>query len=360
MTYLDPVQMVREMADLGVAEKKVAELLAEKAGYLPQARPLSVLIEALFSGLPLLVEGPAGAGKTALAQALATTFEMPLFRLSCAEGLTRESVLYRWNREAQRVFLEQETANGRDFNDIQNAIYTRQFLDLAPVTAALDAANCGKRPILLIDEIDKINETSDLLLEPLAEFSVNVEFLRPEPRIQLETPDHRPVVILTSNNIRHGVSSPLRNRALYTYIETPVLKERIKILFQHGKGIRRNTLLQLVVILEQIATLRLTDPPGLRNGTRLAKALSEKKLESIGMETFRRHLCYLSSNQGDLARLETQAAFLFESSLHPPLEIREAVDVLYDSETQYTDETLIFLAAQELETTLDDILRIPS
>ncbi len=347
MTYLDPVQLVRNATDFSVGEKAVAQILAEKAGYIVQAQPLSDLTEALFSGSPLLVEGDKGAGKTALAEAMSLAFGMPLFCLSCADGLDRESILYKWNRDAQRIHLEVESQKGRDISSIVEETFTKRFLDLGPVTAALDASNYGFRPVLLIDEIDKLGKVSDLLLQALARFTVNVEFLQPFPFIKVESPDDVPLVILTSNNLRDGVSVPLRNRGLYTYLESPVLKERINILHIHSKGIGVVAFLQLIVILELIPSLRLTDPPTLRNATRLARTLSRKNVESLTLPLLKRHLCYLATNQGDIKRLQSQLANLYELSLTPSPEIIQIVGQLFQQDEFLTDEAAMSLAAAE-------------
>ncbi len=355
MTFIDPVKLVRDAGNMEEAELFLSDLLAN-AGYISQKRPLSVLVESLFGGIPLLIEGDPGAGKTALAQALAAACSMPLFKLSCAEGLTRQTVLYQWNFLNQRIYMEQERQRGRAFEEIQPELYTRQFLDLAPVVAALDASNYGVRPILLIDEIDKLDpKLSDLLLEALSEWCVTVEFLRPEPRICVENPKNRPVVILTSNNIRNGVSAPLRNRAIYTHIASPVLSERIRIFHQHARGISQAVLLQLVTIFEQISLMRLTHPPGLRNGTRWARVLAEKDVPHIDLPLLRRNLCYLVQNQSDLNRLEAQAALLFESSLNPPAEIVSEICALYGADDIGVSEPqMALLAVQALENQFDE------
>ncbi|MFQ3583252.1 MAG: MoxR family ATPase [Chloracidobacterium sp.] len=326
----DPVSVVHNYT-ISEAKQFLRDHLA-KAKYYPQQQTLDALYESLYSGYPLLMEGPPGAGKTRLAEALAECMDLPLLKISCAEGIRREMVLYRWNREAQQVFLQQESMLGRNLDDIKHEMYTRRFLDLAPVAQAIEWAAQGRRSILVIDEIDKLTpEASDLFLEPFSEWKVTIEMYTEGGCIKLSDPNFRPIVMLTSNAIRHGVSSPLRNRALYTYIFPPTLSERIKILYQYTEGkLSKGVFTQFVNLVETIGKSNLQEPPSLRNFTRLAVVLASKNIKRFTLDTVAGHLCYIANNEPDLKKLESQCAFLLEVSRIIPPEIEQVADQLYE------------------------------
>jgi MoxR-like ATPase len=299
-------------------------------GYFIQDVVLHALIESLYSCRPLLLEGPPGAGKTHLAEKLAEVYHLPKAKLSCAEGIQREQVLYTWNRSLQQMYLAQERERGRALEEIQAEIYGLSFLDAGPVLKAFSWSMQGNPGILIIDEIDKLSPgASDMLLEPFSEWSISIEYYSGPP-VHLPDPMDRPLVIMTSNDIRHGVSAPLRNRALYAYLTPPTLEERIRILHHNGSSLSMDVFRSAVDILERIQLqLKLIDPPGLRKGTAFIQSLAQKKITALTAEVLEHHLCYLTSNESDYKRLRNFIPSLIEQSHFPPPELKRLVEQHY-------------------------------
>jgi MoxR-like ATPase len=212
----------------------LAEVLAS-VGYIIQRRALIDLSHALRSRKPLLIEGPRGGGKTALAESLAEACNLTLFYLQGMDDLTIADVLYSWDREAQTQMVRQELAAGTKLMEAQDKQFTREFLILGEALAAFEYARLNTpAPVLIIDEADKLTEKiEDMLLQLLGRGVAHV------PRfgnVGVADSARRPIVILLSNDIRHDLSAPLRSRCLYTWLDPPTPKEEVRILRARAPG----------------------------------------------------------------------------------------------------------------------------
>src|SRR5262252_4417507 len=206
----------------------LAELLAG-AGYVIQRRALIDLAHALRSRKPLLIEGPRGGGKTALAESLAQGCNLISFYLQGMDDLTMADVLYSWDREAQTQMVRQELVAGTSLREAQAKQFSREYLVLGEALAAFNYADMYfDPPVLIIDEADKLTEKiEDMLLQLLGRGSAQV------PRfgnVGVSDRSRWPIVILLSNDIRHDLSPPLRSRCLYTWLDSPVPQEEVLIL----------------------------------------------------------------------------------------------------------------------------------
>ncbi|MDH3426423.1 MAG: MoxR family ATPase, partial [Acidimicrobiia bacterium] len=180
------------------------------AGYLPDDRIAQVVFLAERLDKPMLVEGPAGVGKTELAKAVADATGRPMIRLQCYEGLDESKALYEWNYRKQLLRLQAD--QGRQWDEVSDDIFTEDFLLARPL---LDAIRSPDPVVLLIDEVDRIEvETEALLLEVLADFQVTIPELG-----TIEASSH-PLVVLTSNNTRE-LSEALKRRCLFLHIGYP-------------------------------------------------------------------------------------------------------------------------------------------
>ncbi|MCF8572299.1 MoxR family ATPase [Gordonia sp. HY002] len=187
----------------------VTARLAE-TGYLADAATATTTFLADRLGKPLLVEGPAGVGKTELARAIAQATGSDLIRLQCYEGIDEARALYEWNH-AKQILAIQATGN-RDWDSAKNDIFSEEFLLARPLLTAISRT---EPTVLLIDEIDKADvDIEGLLLEVLSDFAITI------PEMGTVSATRRPIVLLTSNANRE-LSEALKRRCLYLYIDFP-------------------------------------------------------------------------------------------------------------------------------------------
>lgn len=289
--------------------------------YSPRPDFLNDLIEAIDSELSILIEGEPGTGKTLAALSLCKTFGLTLYRVQCMANIDRGKVLGRWEEQLQNQFTLQAAASGVSLDEARRRQWTFDFFSLGDAlsayfhsSAAVAANNAngnngngsraGRIPnLLLIDEIDKLSdEDEDMFLQLLEEGGTNI------PRLGflgLPKDAEPPIVILTSNNLRSGVSSPLRSRCLYTYVEPPSLIEEIVILKTQVPEADDEQLTQTVKLVEQIRLDKafIRQPPQLRESVRFLKALVRKSIRDLTPDVIQKHLCYLAKTKGDRKQL---------------------------------------------------------
>jgi MoxR-like ATPase len=188
------------------ADKRLAEV-----GYLADSATSTTAYLAGALEKPLLVEGPAGVGKTELAKAIAASTGAELIRLQCYEGLDESRALYEWNYKKQLLRIQAENKDA-DWSDLHDDIFSEEFLLTRPL---LTAIRRDQPTVLLIDEVDKTDvEVEGLLLEVLSDFQVTI------PELGTITATRRPIVLLTSNATRE-LSEAVKRRCLYLHIDYP-------------------------------------------------------------------------------------------------------------------------------------------
>jgi len=244
-------------------------------------------------GKPILVEGPAGVGKTELAKALSRATGRELVRLQCYEGLDEAKALYEWNYRKQLLQI-QATASAREGDAApveMGEIFTEEFLLERPLMRAIASPD---PVVLLIDEIDKTDQEFEaMLLELLSDFQITIPEMG---RIGATT---HPIVLLTSNNSRE-LTEALKRRCLYLWLDYPSAEREIEIIRLHAPEIDRRLAARLVEVVAMVRELDLKKPPSIAEAIDWARTLILMGAEDIDAETFRQSLSIIIKHRTDL------------------------------------------------------------
>lgn len=318
----------RELLKTPNGKEALSDLLEVRGGYVPQAKPLNALFNSIRRGTPLLAEGIRGGGKSAMGEALSDALGLKRFYLQCMSGLTIRDVLYQWDETAQRLYVEQQVKLGVSIETAQANQWTLAFLQLGEVLAAYNhsaTTNDDLPPVLIIDEIDKLDEKGeDFLLQILARGYANIPRLAPDSRVGIlpEIKRNRqalmPIVLLTSNNMRSGVSSPLRSRARYTYIKAPTFEESIRILAARVAGIGEPLLVDLSMVMRAIEGKAVKEKPALREYIEFAETCVEFGIERITVEVLSNNIDTLAKCEKDIITLDKAFEGVFTEYISEP------------------------------------------
>jgi MoxR-like ATPase len=259
-------------------------------GYLPGESTALVAFLATKLGKPVLVEGPAGVGKTELAKALARYLGRELVRLQCYEGLDEAKALYEWNYRKQLLRIQAE-AEGTGWDRVQDDIFGEEFLLRRPLMTAI----ASEEPVvLLIDEIDKTDQEFEaMLLEVLSDFQISVPELG-----RIESRSH-PVVLLTSNNSRE-LTEALKRRCLYLWLDYPSLEHELEIVRLHSPELPEAVARRLVELVGMVRELDLKKPPSIAESIDWARALLLLGVQDIDATTFNDTMSVIVKHRTDL------------------------------------------------------------
>jgi MoxR-like ATPase len=277
------------MPDHPTSVQDVAEGL-KQAGYLPGESTALVSYLATKLGKPVLVEGPAGVGKTELAKALSRYLGRTLVRLQCYEGLDEAKALYEWNYRKQLLRIQAESDDA-GWQEVQDDIFGEEFLLPRPLMTAIAS---DEPVVLLIDEIDKTDQEFEaMLLELLSDFQISIPELG---RIEART---QPVVLLTSNNTRE-LTEALKRRCLYLWLDYPSLEHELEIVRLHSPELDQTIAQRLVEIIQQVRELDLKKPPSIAESIDWARALLLLGADEIDAQTFRETMSVIVKHRTDL------------------------------------------------------------
>ncbi len=268
----------------------------QKVDYLADEGIAGVVFLADRLQKPILVEGPAGTGKTQLAKSIAEMIGARLIRLQCYEGLDESKALYEWNYKKQllRIQAERQTGEGEGgWSEIEDDLFSEEFLLTRPLLEAIRATD---PVVLLIDEVDRVEiETEALLLEILSDYQVSI------PELGTVSATQIPLVFLTSNNTRE-LSEALKRRCLYLHVDYPDLEREKEIVLTKVPDITDNLADQVARIVRSIRQLELKKAPSVSETLDWARTLVLLNIDHIDAQTATDTVNILLKYRTDIAK----------------------------------------------------------
>jgi len=283
--------MAAEVANRFESVQQVREGL-KSVNYLADDGISGVAFLADRLGKPILVEGPAGTGKTQLAKSIAEMTGARLIRLQCYEGLDESRALYEWNYKKQLLRIQADK-NSDSWTEVHDDIFSDEFLLTRPLLEAISAPD---PVVLLIDEVDRVEvETEALLLEILSDYQVSIPELGTIEAVQI------PLVFLTSNNTRE-LSEALKRRCLYLHVDYPTMEREKEIVLTKVPEVTEHLADQVARIVRSIRMLDLKKSPSVSETLDWARTLLLLNIETIDEATAKETLHILLKYQTDIAK----------------------------------------------------------
>lgn len=266
-----------------------------KVDYLSDEGIAGIVYLADRLGKPILVEGPAGTGKTQLAKSVAEVLGARLIRLQCYEGLDESKALYEWNYKKQllRIQATKTETGGQDWDEIEDDIFSDDFLLERPL---LEAIRAEDPVVLLIDEVDRVEvETEALLLEILSDYQVSI------PELGTVTARQIPMVFLTSNNTRE-LSEALKRRCLYLHVDYPDMDREKEIVLTKVPDLSESLADQIARVVRSIRQMELKKAPSVSETLDWARTLVLLGVQEVDAETAASTINILLKYQSDIAK----------------------------------------------------------
>jgi MoxR-like ATPase len=277
----------------------------QRACYLTTPRVETVLYLALVLEKPLLIEGPAGAGKTEIGKVMAEILATELVRLQCYEGLDEAKALYEWNYQKQLLRMQADREQNLAWEEVSRHIFSREYLLERPLLHAVTAPH---KLVLLIDEVDKADEQFEaFLLEVLSEFQVSI------PELGTVKARHRPAVVLTSNRARE-LSEALKRRCLYLYLDFPGVEIERDIIRLKIPELSERLRDQVARFVNGLRKLDLRKAPSIAETLDWARALRALNIAELNASCIRQTLSLVLKHEDDLRRADGKIGSLLASS----------------------------------------------
>jgi len=277
----------------------------KRSRYITTSKVETAIYLALVLEKPLLIEGPAGVGKTEVAKVLAEFLHTELVRLQCYEGLDEARALYEWNYQKQLLRIQADTAQEQGWDEVSAHIFSREYLLERPL---LHAINVPRKVVLLIDEIDKADEEFEaFLLEVLSDFQVSV------PELGTIRALHRPAVVLTSNRTRE-LSEALKRRCLHLYIDFPSFEDEARIIALKVPDLDEKLRRQVARFVSGLRKLGLKKAPSIAEALDWARALVALGVKELDAPGVKRTLNLVLKYEEDLRKAEGRVGDLLRAS----------------------------------------------
>lgn len=277
--------------------RKIQSLLGEQS-YITDAAIATSIYLSIALGKPLLIEGPAGVGKTEIAKTLASALDTRLVRLQCYEGLDAMTALYEWNYSKQMLHIKLQEASGASAEEKEASIFNESFLLKRPLLDAI--TDQSRSPVLLIDEVDRSDEEFEaFLLEVLSEFQVTI------PEIGSIQASHRPHTVLTSNRSRE-LSDALRRRCLYLWIDYPSFDKELDIVRARVPAINETLSREVTALIQAVRKLNMSKTPGVAETLDWARALAALNTSQLDRDVVAETAGCFLKDESDLRKFEAE------------------------------------------------------
>ena len=287
---------------MNITRDTVADGL-RRARYITTEAVETVLFLALTLEKPLLIEGPAGAGKTEIGKVLAETLHTDLIRLQCYEGLDEAKALYEWNYQKQLLRIQADRAQHLGWDEVSQHVFSREYLLERPLLRAITSP---RRVVLLIDEIDKADEEFEaFLLELLSDFQISI------PELGTVRAEQRPVVVLTSNRARE-LSEALKRRCLYLWLDFPGIEKEREIIALKVPELEPRLREQVARFVHGLRKLDLHKAPSIAETLDWARALRALGIQELNPAAVRQTLNLVLKHEEDLRKVDGKTPALLK------------------------------------------------
>ena len=284
-------------------ESKKIQKMLEQQNYIADSEIVMSIYLAKELQKPLLVEGPAGVGKTEIAKVMAKALNTDLIRLQCYEGLDANMALYEWNYQRQLLHIKLEEGGDKSLEERENSIFSEDFLLKRPL---LQAITHSKPPVLLIDELDRSDEEFEsFLLEILSEWQITI------PEIGSIQAKKRPYVILTSNRTRE-LSDAVRRRCFYLWLDFPEFEKELAIVKSKVPGCDLKLAKQICIFMSLVRTQKLEKVPGIAETLDWARSLVTLHQKYLDPEMVEATLGIVFKDKIDVTNVKDSMADFFE------------------------------------------------
>ena len=281
------------------------ESLLNSQGYITERKIAMSVFLSMQLNKPLLVEGPAGVGKTEIAKVMSRALEAKLIRLQCYEGLDAYQAIYEWNYQRQLLHLKMEENSRKSVEEKENSIFSDPFLLKRPL---LEAITQDIPTVLLIDEVDRADEAFEsFLLEILSDWQITI------PEIGTIKAHVIPKVVITSNSVRE-LSEALRRRCLYLWIDYPDFEKEIAIIKRKVPGIDERLARQITLFMQEIRKQKLEKIPGVAESMDWARALAALHLSNLDRSVVEDTLGIILKDWQDIRNTQDSLSELLEKA----------------------------------------------